>query len=121
LAVLGFESSNTCLAGHSTTWAPVLAPGNLFCHNCNNSSNWYLGYSCLFFFFFFETGSCYVDQTGLNLVIFLPQPPVYWDYRYVLPVELNWFSFPFFFFFGGTGELNLGCQSFSINIQHQNK
>jgi hypothetical protein len=33
------------------------------------------------FSFYFETGSYYVAQAGLNLIIFLPVPPQYWDYR----------------------------------------
>jgi hypothetical protein len=36
--------------------------------------------SPLFFFFFFEMGSHYVAQVGLELEIVLPQPPR--DYRY---------------------------------------
>jgi hypothetical protein len=41
-----------------------------------------------FFFFvfgvFFETGSHYVPQAGLELMILLPQPPQCWDYRDIL-------------------------------------
>jgi hypothetical protein len=33
------------------------------------------------FLFFFETGSCYVSQAGLKLMIFLPLPPKCWDNR----------------------------------------
>jgi hypothetical protein len=36
-------------------------------------------------FCFFETGSWSVAQTGLELSIFLPQPPKCWDYRYAPP------------------------------------
>jgi hypothetical protein len=35
----------------------------------------------LLLFFTFETGFCCVVQVGLGLVILLPQPPEYWDYR----------------------------------------
>lgn len=35
--------------------------------------------------FFFETRSHCVTQTGLELIIFLPQPPKGWSYRHVLP------------------------------------
>jgi hypothetical protein len=38
-------------------------------------------------FFFFETGSHYV--AGLELMIFLPQPPECWDYRCVLPYKVQ--------------------------------
>lgn len=34
---------------------------------------------------FFETRSHCVTQTGLELIIFLPQPPKGWSYRHVLP------------------------------------
>jgi hypothetical protein len=37
--------------------------------------------------FFFETGSPYVGQTGLKLVILLSQPPKCWDYRCVPPYQ----------------------------------
>jgi hypothetical protein len=30
---------------------------------------------------FFETGCDYIAQVGLKLMILLPQPPEYWDYR----------------------------------------
>jgi hypothetical protein len=33
----------------------------------------------------FETGSEYVAQIGLELVIFLPLPPKWLDYKYVPP------------------------------------
>jgi hypothetical protein len=33
----------------------------------------------------FETGSYYVAQADLKLVIFLLQSPECWDYRYLLP------------------------------------
>jgi hypothetical protein len=36
-------------------------------------------------FVYFETGSYYVAQAVLELTILLPQPPEYWDYRYVAP------------------------------------
>jgi hypothetical protein len=41
------------------------------------------------FFFFFETGSHYIAQAqaGLEFTIVLPQPPKYWDYRYVSPLS----------------------------------
>jgi hypothetical protein len=32
-------------------------------------------------FGFFETGSPYVGQAGLKLLVLLPQPPQYWDYK----------------------------------------
>jgi hypothetical protein len=35
-------------------------------------------------FGFFDTGSHYVAQTGLKLVILLPQPSQHWDYSCVL-------------------------------------
>jgi hypothetical protein len=34
------------------------------------------------FFFFFETGSCYVPWTSLELLILLPQPSESWNYRH---------------------------------------
>jgi hypothetical protein len=33
-----------------------------------------------FNFFFFETGSYYVAQSGLGLVVLLTPPPACWDY-----------------------------------------
>lgn len=33
----------------------------------------------------FETKSCYTAQTGLKLIILLPQPPEHWNSRCVLP------------------------------------
>jgi hypothetical protein len=39
--------------------------------------------SCLvFFFFFFESGSYSKAQTGLELELLLPHPPVCWDHRH---------------------------------------
>jgi hypothetical protein len=38
-----------------------------------------------FFLFFGETGSHYVAQAGLKLMILPLQPPECWDYRHVLP------------------------------------
>jgi hypothetical protein len=38
-----------------------------------------------FFVLFFEIGSCYVPQTGLKVIILLPQSLKCWDYRYVPP------------------------------------
>jgi hypothetical protein len=38
-----------------------------------------------FCLFVFETGSCYVAQAGLKLVVLLLQPPECWDYRRALP------------------------------------
>lgn len=35
--------------------------------------------------FLFEAGSCYIGQTGFELVIFLLQPSNFWDYRYLPP------------------------------------
>lgn len=41
--------------------------------------------------FYFETGSHYVAQTGLRfLVIFLPQLPGGWNYRYSRPAQTTW-------------------------------
>jgi hypothetical protein len=43
-----------------------------------------------FFFFpssFFETGSRYVAQAGLELLIILPQSPACWDYGRIPPFE----------------------------------
>jgi hypothetical protein len=39
--------------------------------------------TCLFLFCFvlFETGSWYIAQDGLKLMILLPQSPECWDYR----------------------------------------
>jgi hypothetical protein len=34
---------------------------------------------------FFETGSHYVSQAGLELTVLLPQPPECWDYRCAPP------------------------------------
>jgi hypothetical protein len=36
-------------------------------------------------FFFLKTESHYAFQSGLELVILLPQPPKYWDYMHVPP------------------------------------
>jgi hypothetical protein len=36
-------------------------------------------------FWFFETGSHYVAQLSLKLMILLAQPPKCWNYRHVLP------------------------------------
>jgi hypothetical protein len=37
------------------------------------------------FFFFFETGFCYVAQDSLGLLILLPQPPQCWNYWFEPP------------------------------------
>jgi hypothetical protein len=42
-----------------------------------------------FFFFFFETGSCYVVQADFELKIFLPQPPKRWDYNCAPPCHFK--------------------------------
>jgi hypothetical protein len=47
-----------------------------------------LSQSCIFsvfVLFVFDTGSHYVSQLGLELVIFLPMPPPYWNYRCIPP------------------------------------
>jgi hypothetical protein len=36
-----------------------------------------------FCFWYFETGYHCVDQPGLELMVYLHQPPQCWDYRYV--------------------------------------
>jgi hypothetical protein len=57
---------------------------------------------------FFETGSHYVAQAGLELSILLPQPPECWDSKSALPrlafkfccntgdLLLRWFDLEFF-------------------------
>jgi hypothetical protein len=42
--------------------------------------------SCIYLFvlFFFETGFLYIAQAGLELVIFLPEPPKCWNCRHAL-------------------------------------
>jgi hypothetical protein len=43
-------------------------------------------------FCFLETGSHYVVQAGLELVILLPQPPKHWDSRHGPPLLAEiWF------------------------------
>lgn len=39
-----------------------------------------------------EIGSCYVPLTGLELPIFLPPPPLYWDNLYKPPPKLPFYS-----------------------------
>jgi hypothetical protein len=46
-----------------------------------------------------ETGSHYVAQAGLELVIILPQSPECWDYRYLLPCPAQNGGFYFYFHF----------------------
>jgi hypothetical protein len=40
--------------------------------------------------FFLLTGSCYVAQAGLELLILLPHTPRYWDYSSVPPYPFNY-------------------------------
>jgi hypothetical protein len=45
----------------------------------------------LIFFFFFETASHYVAQTGLKFRILLPQPSRCWEHRFVPLHILSWY------------------------------
>lgn len=40
-------------------------------------------------FLFYEMGSCFVAQAGLELIIFLPPIPECWEHRYLQP-HLTW-------------------------------
>jgi hypothetical protein len=52
-----------------------------------------------FLSFFFETGSHYIAQIGLEFAVFLSHPPKVWDYRHIPACLASFFLFLFLFFF----------------------
>jgi hypothetical protein len=85
LCHLSHSTSSTGVSCYSATWAtpPALLVFLVIYVSLSHIEASNLLLSKVFFFFFFKIGSCPLARANSQLMILLPQPPKFWDYRHV--------------------------------------